>query len=239
MSWTTEEEIEARKDLFLSKRSEEEIINLQKHANLLMVVLIPGYPEQNCTFNVNYSTRQIIQKELIDGNNMLINVKNTTGEYESITNSWKVWLNGIKFLEKYKHFLLILCFVNNNNPKEAENYCRFVESRIRLELVFTIEQNQKQIKYTHSTDAEKCLPREIKGIYSEYYIQYWWVGIETYNQIEHLEFGKSNEEDNILIKFTNAIKEKTPFILGKTGGSLKLFYFNSNNDNKILNECRK
>ena len=79
MSWTAEDEIESRKDLFLSKKSEEEIINLQKHANLLMVVLIPGYPEQNCTFNVNYSTRQIIQKELIDGKYLISVLLNKRG----------------------------------------------------------------------------------------------------------------------------------------------------------------
>jgi len=61
--------------------------------------------------------------------------------------------------------VLILCFVSKNDLKEAENYCRFVESRLRLELIFSIELNQREIKYTHSTDKEKCLPNEIKRKY--------------------------------------------------------------------------
>jgi len=32
-----------------------------------MVVLTLGYPEQNCSYNVNYSTRKIILKEFENG----------------------------------------------------------------------------------------------------------------------------------------------------------------------------
>ena len=66
----------------------------------------------------------------------------------------------IKF--QYQHFLLILCIVNEKQSKESENYCRFVESRIRLELVFSIEEDQNQIKYAHATGRERCLTNEIK-----------------------------------------------------------------------------
>ncbi|CAK5077831.1 unnamed protein product [Meloidogyne enterolobii] len=180
-----------------------------------------------------------------------MNAKNMNGGYEEFNNFWKNWLDGTKFLKKvfivkmkelinkfqYNHFLLILCFVSKNDLKEAENYCRFVESRIRLELIFSIELNQREIKYTHSTDMEKCLPNEIKREYGGYYIQYWWVGIETYNEIEDLELGKNNEESNILTKFADKIKERMPVILARTGGSLELFYYNLEAINKIMNEC--
>ncbi|CAK5075981.1 unnamed protein product [Meloidogyne enterolobii] len=78
--------------------------------------------------------------------------------------AWNDWLSGTSFLIKYKHFLLILC-LDENMFEESENYCRFIESRIRLELIFTIEEDQEQIKYTHATSHEKCLPKEIKEKY--------------------------------------------------------------------------
>nr|CAD2192701.1 unnamed protein product [Meloidogyne enterolobii] len=164
MSWTVDDEIKAKNGFLLKyvARSAEEKIYLQRHFNILMVVLMPGYPEQNCAFNVNYSTKQIIQKELNEANNLIMNAKNMNGGYEEFNNFWKNWLDGTKFLKKYHHFVLILCFVSKNDLKEAENYCRFVESRLRLELIFSIELNQREIKYTHSTDKEKCLPNEIK-----------------------------------------------------------------------------
>ena len=104
---------------------------------------------------------------------MLINAKNTNGGYEELKHAWKMWLNGPRFVEKvkfninfitlyfyfqYKHFLLILC-IDKFHSKEGENYCRFFESRIRLELIFTIEEDQKQINYTHATSQENCLPK--------------------------------------------------------------------------------
>uniref|UniRef100_A0A914LIQ2 polynucleotide adenylyltransferase n=1 Tax=Meloidogyne incognita TaxID=6306 RepID=A0A914LIQ2_MELIC len=65
-SWKEETEINFRKNQYLSKYnnySNEERIRLEKHTNPIMVVLTLGYPEQNCSYNVNYSTRKIILKE--------------------------------------------------------------------------------------------------------------------------------------------------------------------------------
>uniref|UniRef100_A0A1I8BCQ3 PAP_RNA-bind domain-containing protein n=1 Tax=Meloidogyne hapla TaxID=6305 RepID=A0A1I8BCQ3_MELHA len=192
-----------------------------------MVVLTAGYPEQNCSFNVNYSTRQIIQKELENGYNMIINAKNSFGGQE-LLDSWKFWLNG------YQHYLLILCISSQNNLKENENYCRFVESRIRLELVFSIE-NNNLVKYAHATGKENCLPMEIKQKYGGHKIQqHWWIGIETNEQINQIEIYKNNEGNNILTKFVEKIKDKTPYILLKTGGRLEMFYYN---DRDKLKEC--
>ncbi|CAK5098123.1 unnamed protein product [Meloidogyne enterolobii] len=98
-------------------------------------------------------------------------IKNNNKENEAILKAWNDWLNGTSFMTKYKHFLLILCLDENllnkreNLFDESENYCRFIESRIRLELIFTVEEDQEQIKYTHATSHEKCVPKEIKEKY--------------------------------------------------------------------------
>uniref|UniRef100_A0A1I8B0Q0 polynucleotide adenylyltransferase n=1 Tax=Meloidogyne hapla TaxID=6305 RepID=A0A1I8B0Q0_MELHA len=69
-SWNEKSEIISRKEQYIPEyiiRSNEEKIRLEKHSNLIMVVLTIGYPEQNCLYNVNYSTRQIIKKEFENG----------------------------------------------------------------------------------------------------------------------------------------------------------------------------
>uniref|UniRef100_A0A1I8B1G7 Uncharacterized protein n=1 Tax=Meloidogyne hapla TaxID=6305 RepID=A0A1I8B1G7_MELHA len=169
---------------------------------------------------------------------MLNNAKNNKEGKEAMKTAWKIWLNGESFLKKYKHFLLILCLdelkskESENLLKESENYCRFIESRIRLELIFTIEEDEKQIKYTHATGKEKCLPKEIKEKYSGHYIQHWWVGIETNKNIKQLEF------NNILIKFIENIKNKTPLALLKENRKIELIYYNlNNNSNELVDDC--
>nr|CAD2201986.1 unnamed protein product [Meloidogyne enterolobii] len=48
MSWTVDDEIKAKNGFLLKyvARSDEEKIYLQRHFDTLMVVLMPGYPEQ-------------------------------------------------------------------------------------------------------------------------------------------------------------------------------------------------
>ncbi|KAF7629182.1 PAP_central domain-containing protein [Meloidogyne graminicola] len=213
-SWSLESEIKIKKELYLKKAiNNEEIIRLEKHVNTIMGVLTPSYPEQNSSYNVNYSTLKIIRKEIKNGLKIFNDTKNKSGVNEEIKEAWKIWINGLNFLKKYKHYLLILCLSNENKSKESINYCRFVESRIRLELLFTIEQNQEQIKYIHSTNKEKCLPNKINEKYGEHYIQHWWIGIEINNNyINHLSF--DNNEINNLNLFIDNIRKNTPFIFG-------------------------
>nr|CAD2193756.1 unnamed protein product [Meloidogyne enterolobii] len=236
-SWNEETEINFRKNQYLSKYinySNEEKIRLEKHTNPIMVVLTLGYPEQNCSYNVNNSTRKIILKEFENGIDMLNNAKNTNDGNENLKQAWKMWLNGPKFLEKYKHFLFILC-IDKFHTKESENYCRFIESRIRLELIFTIEEDQKQIDYTHATSKENCLPKIFLEKYSGHYIQHWWVGIETNKFIKQLEFNKN--DGNVLNKFVENIKNKTPAVLLNKDRKIEVIYLEGNSDE--LNECLK
>uniref|UniRef100_A0A915P4E6 polynucleotide adenylyltransferase n=1 Tax=Meloidogyne floridensis TaxID=298350 RepID=A0A915P4E6_9BILA len=90
-SWNEESEIKFRKNQYLSKYinySSEERIRLEKHTNPIMVVLTLGYPEQNCSYNVNYSTRKIILKEFENGNNMVKHIKNNNRGNEAIVKAW-------------------------------------------------------------------------------------------------------------------------------------------------------
>nr|CAD2207169.1 unnamed protein product [Meloidogyne enterolobii] len=162
---------------------------------------------------------------------MLINAKNTFEEI-SLINNWKKWLNGVNFLDKYKHYLLILCISTHYNLKENVNYCNYVESRIRLELVFSIE-DDNLIKYAHAFSKENWLPNKIKQKFGGHITQHWWIGIETYEQIIQIEIYNSIE-GNILKNFVDRIQTNTPIALRKSGGWLEMFYYNKENDKNIF-----
>ena len=61
-------DIKSKNNLY--KNSIEEINKERKLKYLIpvfMTIITPGYPEQNTMFNVNLSTFEIIQRELIKG----------------------------------------------------------------------------------------------------------------------------------------------------------------------------
>ncbi|KAF7636832.1 hypothetical protein Mgra_00003778 [Meloidogyne graminicola] len=158
---------------------------------------------------------------------MFNNAKNQTGDFKKLNYAWEMWLNGVKFLKKYKHFLILLCFGNKNTLKESENYCGFVESRIRLESIFTIEVDQNLIKYTHTTGKVNWIPKELYIKYKKYYIKSWWIGIETFSELTPIEMEKNIKENYILTKFVENIKNKTPYALLQ-GGNVEIFYYYKN-----------
>nr|CAD2161098.1 unnamed protein product [Meloidogyne enterolobii] len=78
-------------------------------------------------------------------------------------NTWINWLDGGPFEEKYEHFMAITSInlnPNNSNNQIFEEFNNFVETRIRLGLVFNIE-NISEIDYCHAKPGrvwnnEKC-----------------------------------------------------------------------------------
>nr|CAD2202043.1 unnamed protein product [Meloidogyne enterolobii] len=138
----------------------------------------------------------------------------------------------VNFLDKYKHYLLILCISKHYNLKENVNYCNYVESRIRLELVFSIE-DDNLIKYAHAFGKENWLPNKIKQKYGGHIIQHWWIGIETHEQINQLEIHSSSEA-NMLKNFVDRIQTSIPIALSKSEGWLEMVYYNKENDKNIF-----
>jgi len=70
---------------------------------------------------------------------------------------------------------------------------------------------------------------------SGHYIQHWWVGIETNKFIKQLEFDKN--DGNVLNKFVENIKNKTPAVLLNKDRKIEVIYLEGNSDE--LNECLK
>ena len=73
-SWTIYNELKSREnnikpkiDLLGYPRNGNTIKRLLNHANLIMPIITPVYPEQSAAFNINFSTRKIIMETLFDG----------------------------------------------------------------------------------------------------------------------------------------------------------------------------
>jgi hypothetical protein len=72
--WNINNELNSREnnikpniDLFGNIRKENTNLRLKNHTKLIMPIITPVYPEQSAAFNVNYSTRKIIQETLFNG----------------------------------------------------------------------------------------------------------------------------------------------------------------------------
>uniref|UniRef100_A0A915PD76 polynucleotide adenylyltransferase n=1 Tax=Meloidogyne floridensis TaxID=298350 RepID=A0A915PD76_9BILA len=156
---------------------------LMQHAKMMWPIIAPGNPPQNSGFNINYSTSRILLSEMrLELIHSPINqafpslkyVQSVLKYYQSkikksrkdkiiIKNTWINWLDGGPFEEKYEHFMAITSInsnPNNSNNQIFEEFNNFVETRIRLGLVFNIE-NIPEIDYCHAKPGrvwnnEKC-----------------------------------------------------------------------------------
>ncbi|KAL3874951.1 hypothetical protein ACJMK2_037899 [Sinanodonta woodiana] len=135
----------------------------------LMPIITPAYPEQNSTFNVTNSTRQIMVDEFKEG--LDITTKICKGEEE-----WNKLFEPSNFFQKYKHYIVLLV-----SAEEEVHYLEwhgFIESKIRL-LVGNLERNPF-IKLAHITP-------ESFGPLSESEDQHmckWFIGL-AFNKVEN------------------------------------------------------
>uniref|UniRef100_A0A915NK27 Poly(A) polymerase RNA-binding domain-containing protein n=1 Tax=Meloidogyne floridensis TaxID=298350 RepID=A0A915NK27_9BILA len=58
----------------------------------------------------------------------------------------KQWIKGVDFVDKYNHFVTIICVGIDKNI--GEDFCNFVKNRIRVELVLSLEEYPK-LEYSH------------------------------------------------------------------------------------------
>ncbi|KAF7632473.1 PAP_central domain-containing protein [Meloidogyne graminicola] len=135
---------------------------LEKHAELVWPIITPGFPTQNVGYNINVSTRTIMWNEMKKCNLKKIfsflalkfvknnikealktkakNIKSIDETSEYLRNQWKKLLTNVEgFKDKYEHFLAIVCTYSNKNILYGEEFCDFVTTRIRLQLLFSIE----------------------------------------------------------------------------------------------------
>nr|CAD2173946.1 unnamed protein product [Meloidogyne enterolobii] len=159
-SWSIAKEISAKEtnikplnDLFGNLRNNETTARLLKHSRLIMPIITPIYPEQSAAFNVNYSTHKIIMKTLFEGLKMLRDVNIVGLRTGAIEKAWERWIKGIKFEEKYEHFILAVCATKIGN----EHFCGYASTKLKLHLIWTIEEKNEfnQVEYCHISNLVK------------------------------------------------------------------------------------
>nr|CAD2161084.1 unnamed protein product [Meloidogyne enterolobii] len=153
---------------------------LLEHSKLQWVVLNPGFPTQNTTFNVNKSTAEILKLEFLEAAEKLIELETiyTKMSPSMAKTFWKNWLKGKYFTKKYKHYLSINCMYKPENQTVGQSFCDFVETRIRLQILFSIE-NIEEIEYCHANPIKiknKCLNKN--DFYFGWNCIKWLIGIK-------------------------------------------------------------
>ncbi|CAJ0945770.1 unnamed protein product, partial [Mesorhabditis belari] len=112
----------------------------------LMPIITPAFPEQNSTFNVTVSTRQVMMNEFAEA-------KTITSNILSNTNTWQEFFQPVNFFTRYKHFLVLVCAAASK--EEHLVWVGFVEANIR-HLVANLERN-RAVKLSH-VNPKQYLP---------------------------------------------------------------------------------
>ena len=98
----------------------------------LMPIITPAYPEQNSTYNVTKSTRQIMTNEFKDGLAIMLDIM-------AKKKTWKHLFEEVNFFSRYKHYICLLCATETEEDHLV--FGSLVESKIR-HLISFFEKNQ-------------------------------------------------------------------------------------------------
>uniref|UniRef100_A0AAR2LJZ5 Poly(A) polymerase n=1 Tax=Pygocentrus nattereri TaxID=42514 RepID=A0AAR2LJZ5_PYGNA len=98
----------------------------------LMPIITPAYPQQNSTYNVSVSTRNIMVEEFKQG--LAI-----TDEILQNKADWSKLFEAPNFFQKYKHYIVLLA--SASTEKQHLEWVGLVESKIRI-LVGNLEKNE-------------------------------------------------------------------------------------------------
>nr|CAD2166260.1 unnamed protein product [Meloidogyne enterolobii] len=127
-----------------------------------MPILTPAYPQQSSAFNVNYSTMEIIKQTIIEGFKGIRQIRRQSST--NFNKGLKQWIKRVNFVDKYNHFVTIICVGIDKNI--GEDFCNFVKNRIRVELVLSLEEYPR-LEYSHISPNKskkgKCEKRLIAG----------------------------------------------------------------------------
>ncbi|CAJ0587007.1 unnamed protein product, partial [Mesorhabditis spiculigera] len=104
----------------------------------LMPIITPAFPEQNSTFNVTNSTRQVMMNEFEEAREISQRILHGLC-------TWKDFFEEVNFFSRYRHFLVLVCVAATKEDHLI--WVGFVEAKLR-HLVANVERN-KAVKMTH------------------------------------------------------------------------------------------
>ncbi|KAL3071738.1 hypothetical protein niasHT_035639 [Heterodera trifolii] len=103
-----------------------------KSTAMIMPIITPSCLAQNASQNVNGSTFSIIQNTIRETFVKLRILRDLPLSSEDEQNWWKKLFPAKNFTSKYSHFVLIVCMVNF--PQHIDQFCRYVERKLRFQL---------------------------------------------------------------------------------------------------------
>jgi len=127
-----------------------------------MPIITPAYPQQNSTYNVTQSTRQVIVEEFRDA-------FASTQKIYAGTDEWSSLFSPSDFFQKYKHYIVLLAKAESED--HHLEWVGLVESKIRI-LVGNLEKNP-YIKLAHVNPESFGPLNESDGRYCTK----WFIGL--------------------------------------------------------------
>uniref|UniRef100_A0A4W4GIW6 polynucleotide adenylyltransferase n=1 Tax=Electrophorus electricus TaxID=8005 RepID=A0A4W4GIW6_ELEEL len=131
----------------------------------LMPIITPAYPQQNSTYNVSVSTRNIMVEEFKQGLAITDEILQNKAE-------WSKLFEAPNFFQKYKHYIVLLA--SASTEKQHLEWIGLVESKIRI-LVGNLEKNEF-ITLAHVNPQSFPGPKE--GNDKEEFSTMWVIGID-------------------------------------------------------------
>ncbi|XP_003386526.1 PREDICTED: poly(A) polymerase type 3-like [Amphimedon queenslandica] len=157
----------------LLRKAEEDVLGLNLQvwnpqvnpgdAHHLMPIITPAYPQQNSTFNVTKSTRDVMLNEFRRGLDICRDID--VGKL-----SWDILFEPIKFFSLYKHYIVICATAIDSDL--LLKWSGLVESKIRI-LIGKLEDNEN-IKIAHVNPTS--YPRIVPDSTDSHLM--WFIGLE-------------------------------------------------------------
>ncbi|CAD5225405.1 unnamed protein product [Bursaphelenchus okinawaensis] len=140
----------------------------------LMPIITPAFPEQNSTYNVTKSTRQVLIHEFQEGLKTMLDIINKTA-------SWSKLFEEVNFFSRYKHFLVLLCITENHD--DHVKFTGLVESKIRI-LISALERNPAlNIGHVNPKQYKPKPDAEIPAPYENPVCTLWFIGLDLNSQM--------------------------------------------------------
>ncbi|KAF7632234.1 PAP_central domain-containing protein, partial [Meloidogyne graminicola] len=138
----------------------------------------------------------------------------------AISKAWERWIKGIKFTEKYEHFIVAVCATKIGN----EHFCGYASTKLKLHLIWTIEEKNEfnQIEYCHISNLSKegiCNGETAKLLGNDSYCESKLIGMYLTGELNKSELEErfNNLSENIIKGY------RLPrFIENKSGIAFKL-----------------
>ncbi|PAV69755.1 hypothetical protein WR25_25300 isoform A [Diploscapter pachys] len=165
----------------------------------LMPILTPAFPQQNSTFNVTNSTRQILINEITEAKEITMDIYEGKAE-------WSKLFERVNFFSRYKHFIMLACSAATESDHLI--FCGFVESKIR-HLIGILERNVaitlahiNPQQYTPKPSAKPMLHADTNEEAKEEssVSTMWFIGLQFDAVFTNVDLTKEIQQFDIMIK---------------------------------------